>query len=248
MMFEFKVNGEKYELRNPTAQEHKKADLIYSEVFSNALREGVMTDDEMRKIINERKILSDDENKTIEDCDKKIQESEEKIEKLKQKDKKIEVATQLMNLRYMRNIVMSHVVSMLNNTAENIANSEKLKWLTFTTLVDKDGNPVYTDYDEFSNSKDVVATTALRHFIYINAGIDSNNPNIEDKVLKEIGYIDEEGYRIDDKGRLINDDAKLIDRLYRLVDENGFLVDDKGKFIDEEGNPVEDGKKVKGRF
>jgi len=247
-MFDFTVRGKKYRLRNPLAKEYKEADLIYSEVFSKALRDGVMTSDEMRKLIKDRNLISKEEQDTIDKLEQQIVELEKQLTNEKEKEKKVEIAKSLMNTRFLRNIALSKTYNMLHNTAETLANAEKTKWMVFKTLVTEENKPLFVDYDEFSNASNEVVVAGLRHFSYIDAGMDSISPNVEDKVLREIGYLDTEGYLLNAEGRIVNEEGKLIDRLFRLVDADGFLVDESGTFIDANGVKVEAEKKVKGSF
>jgi len=247
-MIEFDVNGKKYRLRNLTADELRRADLLYSKVLHQALREGVMTNKEMINLMTERGQWTQEDEENINRFQKETLMLEEKLIKSATNKKKEEIAMNLKTTRAMLNLLRGRQIELLNNTAESMAEIEKANWIAFKCLVDGDNNQVYEDYDEFVNSTDPVRFEVLKQVLYRNAGLDPSHALPEDDVLKKVGRMNEDGFLIDKEGRIVDEFGNLIDKVYRRVDKEGYLVNESGKHIDENGHIVSKEAKVKGIF
>ncbi len=245
---DFTANNKNFKLRQLNADELSGAELKYSAIFSKALREGVLTNAAMIKIMLEQKMWTEEEEKELREARTKVQELEKSFNDAKTPKKKEEFALSLRLARFSLNFISNKQTRMLNNTAESLADYEKLKYICFMSLTDDNGNRVFSTYDEFANANDghPEIQEAIKLIMYKQAGVDLNAKNIEDKYLIEVGKMNDDGMLLDKNGKLIDEFGKLIDKNFRFVDESGYLINKDGKFVNKEGVEVKEKDKVLG--
>lgn len=247
-MIEFVVKGKKYRLRQPTHAEITESDIKQAATYSRCLREGILTQDQMIDLlVKNNKSFEEDYNRLIE-LRKKITELEKSLLKQKSEKKKLQIAREIRILRGEFNMLNRRQSEFLQMTADNIADNERTKYLVFCILEDENGNRLYDDFDEFSNSDDPIILEAIRQYIFRRAGFDPNKLHPEEEILRNKGMLTDDGYLLDSEGKIVNEQGQYIDKIYRLVDKEGFLIDAEGNYIDEYGHVVDEEHKVKGIF
>lgn len=245
---DFDIKGKKYKVRQLNAKELSESDLRYSATFSGALRNGILTNNAMVKLLIEQKVWTDQEEKELDDARKRLIDAEKSFSDAKTPKKKEDAALTLRSARQGFSAISNRQTRMLNNTAESLADYEKLKYICFLSLANEDGEQVFSDYDDFVNAGDEhpEISEAMRIIMYKQAGADINAKSVEDKYLIEIGRLNKDGYLLNKDGKLVDELGRLIDRNYRFVDKNGYLVNVGSKFVDKDGNEVDESAKVLG--
>jgi hypothetical protein len=143
----------------PSQKVLNKSDLIYRTAFSKALREGVLTNAEVDKILRERGIWDDTKEEEAAEIRTKINGLEEKLADSSLTNKQgaalcAEVSkTRLELLRH-----NSIYTTVADNTCENMGNEARTQYLCAACVYDnKTGLKVYKDVEDFKDRLDEVA-------------------------------------------------------------------------------------------
>ncbi len=247
-MIEFTHDNKKYVLKDPTAEQLSEADFRYAAMYSKCLKNGILTQDAMLELLIKDKLISEDMATKQVELQQSISDLEEKLNKTNSKEKKIKIAKEMLALRRELFDIISSVNNYMFTTAESLADDARIKYIVFATLVDEDGNPVFTNYDEFVNQKEGVAITAISKYLLHRSGIPEGFSTPEEKALKELGVMNEEGLLLNKDGKYVDTLGRLIDKRSRFVDEEGYLINIDGKYVNENGEVVSPDQKVKGDF
>ena len=148
-----------------------RGDFIYREYFSKAIRSGVMTNAEALKILKDREIWGDAQEKEIVDLQVKLFELENKLKEQKKRDATSltlydEIKEVRKNLQQTNN-VRSNV---LDNTAESMAAEMRTQFFASECSVyNNTGRKVFSDLKDFlARLDEAVATDCYRQALIIN--------------------------------------------------------------------------------
>lgn len=159
------------QIRFPKVEENRLADWEYSKVFQQAVLDGLPTNKEMERLIKDRKLWAEEDDKELEklqddinkqivvlgkmDTEKNIAKAQEKIDELRGKI----FAKRQERQRY------------FNNTAESKADESKMSFLIHKcTEVADTGKRVWGTYDDFKNEEEqsVVNQIVYQFLTFIN--------------------------------------------------------------------------------
>ena len=247
-MIEFTVNGKQYKLQKLTAHQLSEAEFRYATMYNKCLKNGILTRDKMLQMIIDNELIDKETLNQQEQIQKDIIDLEAKIQKTTNKKKQIKLAKELWIKRQTLFLIISRINTLLENTAEAMADEEKVKYSVFCSLVDEDGNAVFDSYDDFVNSDSPVVFEAISKFLFHRAGVDKGIQTIENNILKENKLLSEDNILLNEDGKMIDLNDNLIDKNYRLVDKDGYLINNNGEYVDDRGNIVPEHNKVKGQI
>lgn len=264
----FKINNVEYNVNHPGSKENKIAQLEYNKTFGELVKAGAVLRAKLSDYMQEQGIWTAEKQQKLFDLVKDITEGEKKLEtggiKLKEA---VKIAKEIKGLRLavQKYLVDKSVAD--SNTAEGQAENARFqKLLTLCLVYKTDGKVVFPTLESLLNETDETQLkVAEKGFEILNQILYKADDNyestlIENKFLKEWGFVDdklryinEKGQLVDEGGRLINEEGQLINEKGELVDGNSNRVNERGEpivpesekkpFLDDDGNPLVPPKK-----
>jgi hypothetical protein len=148
-----------------------RGDFIYREYFSKAMRAGVMTNAEALKILKDREIWGDEQEKEVINLQVKLGELERL---LKEKDKKdstsLSIYNEIKEIRKDLEAASDVRGNVLNNTAESMAAEMRTQFFASECVVyNTTGEKVFDGLKDFlSRLDDKVTTDCYRQALIMN--------------------------------------------------------------------------------
>lgn len=227
-------------VKKPSPKDIRKADIYQSKIWTECIKEGVPTKEQLIKTMQSSGIID-------EELIEKKRNIESELEKLEKKlylgdGKKTEDIEEGKKTALMMKLLRDELVSLSirvndvsSNSADSIAENARFDYLVSACVCDENGNRVYNNIEEYeSKSSDEIAYAAAEKLAEMLYGISSQNENSpEDNWFKQLNLVDEEGNFIDES-------SNRVDFSGRKLNENGFYVNDKGERTDSEGNLVDE--------
>ena len=267
---EVDVDGKKVKIvvKRPGNRVSNDAQRRGALVWTQCVREGVMTKRELTKYMKERGVWSegnDEDEKTILD---KITSLEKelylgtkagKIRASKGKEIAVDMRKQRIKLRDL----LTERMGLEANTAESLSDNARFDYIVANCTYYENGNRVYEDLDDYDQRSDdpvaFHAASALAEMIYV---VDSNFERKlpENKFLQKFNYVNDDlslvnndGETVDTEGRIINSEGHYLDIEGRRTDKDGHLLDEDGAYVpqvtylDDSGKPIRDKKPAKSK-
>lgn len=142
--------------KRPSQKVLTKAELVRRTAFSNALRNGLILQEEAKKIIKERGLWNDDHEKEAENTRARIGELEKKLEDASLTNEQGKALCD--ELTKQRDELISHnmvFTSITENTCESVAGEEKNQFLAAECTYDnKTDLRVFKDVEDFKSRLD----------------------------------------------------------------------------------------------
>lgn len=241
----YEVEGKKYEVRKPTVEQQREGQKVYNRAFSEAVKSGAILREKLDDLMREQNLWDDAKQVKFKLWNKELADIELRLTKggIKKTDAK-GLCLQARKLKEDIRDLLSVKTELDVNTCQGQADNAKFNYYVSACLVYNDsGKQVYSNLDEYlKNSSDVVAFTGARKFADIYYGLDENYElnTIENKVLKQLGFINEKLQFIDKDGKLVDEQGRRINELGQLVNEDGRVTDSSGNLLDEKGDYIVD--------
>lgn len=181
--------GEEFFVRQPTAEEIRQSDWLYSKIYNEAFLNGVMTAAQMMEEMKKRGIVSDEYEKEVNDTREKIATSLIDLAAAKDLDDKEKAAIRLTILREEMTLLNHRINGPLSNTCEQLAEDAKLDYITASVVEDGSGNKAWTDYDSYvaDQSNDKVFKARLEVMLFLrNVESDFLEKSPEQVALREV--------------------------------------------------------------
>lgn len=233
------VDDKEYVLRGLDSTQVNEGQRVYNKAFKLALEENAILkkslDDHMRR----QGLWSDETEAEYNSLIKQIADLEFKIKSgtYKKASELRDKALNLATLRGKLSSLLSARNSMDSVTAEGQADQARFEYAVSVGVIDFLTNkPVFSSLQDYKNRESerlsIKLASEYADFAY---GVDVNyHLNfVENKVLKRLGLINEDGELVDKKGRRVDSEGNL-------VDENGARIDEEGNRIDINNNPIID--------
>lgn len=222
-------------VKRPTNQQLKDADIQKAKVWNKAFKEGVMTKNEVEKLMKERGTWNDEKTakerqltELILSLERKLYLGEDGVKPKLSEGRKI--AIEMKNKRVELRDLISERLSMDENTAEALADNARFDYLVYACAYDKDTDQrlfsSYDDYNSRGSSVEAIAAAQLLAKMVYNLDEDFENRLPENQFLKKFDLINE-------SGDLINPKTK------ELIDIDGRKVSEEGYYLDSDGNRVD---------
>lgn len=140
------------QVRFPTTEEQRLADFEYSLTMTKALRSGLMTNNEIEKMLKAREIWGEKEEEKAKEIDEKINAEVMYLSKLKTAEKQKPVQNRINTLKQERLDLLSEKQKFFNISAETKADEARISYLTYCCTENaKTQDPLWKNYDEFKN-------------------------------------------------------------------------------------------------
>lgn len=227
-------------VKKPNNMLVSKSTMLGAKVWSECLRDEIMTKEELKNFMKEHNIW----NKDKEEQQQKITEEINALERElyignKKKISKSEgkrIAIQMRVKRAELRDLIGERMSLEQNTAEAICDNAKFDFLVANSTYYENGQKVYKDLEDYSDNSDneiaFAAATALAQMMYsIDKDFEARLP--ENKFLKMFNFVNEDL-------SLVNEEGQTVDTKGRRIDSNGYYIDDDGNRVDRDGNRLDD--------
>jgi hypothetical protein len=243
------ANGEKtvkIVVKRPNNALLSQAQRLSAKVWTDCVRDGIMTKKELEKFMKEQDIWNND--KDVEQ--KKITEEIGRLEKelyVSGKNGKLRasegknIAIDMRRKRIELRELIAERMSLEQNTAESLSDNARFDFLVANCTFHENGNKVYNNLDEYTANSDseiaFAAATALAQMMYsVDKDFESKLP--ENKFLKMFNFVNDDLALVNDKGERVDTEGRRIDEFGYYVNEEGKRVDKDGNLLDENGNYV----------
>ncbi len=194
--FTVNINGQNtvFFFRRPNQSELFDIDLQYRKIYSEALRNGVMTESEAKKLFKNSNSWGKEEEEKISSIALDIAQRQRVLENFKDSPKK-EVLDAINTIIGLRNELIELVgqrTQMFAQTAEGIANEQRIHKIIELCLIEKVSNEPFFDgfenYKSFASSNvDALSSFYKEAWMFeynTNANIEEDYPEM--KLLKEM--------------------------------------------------------------
>lgn len=126
-----------------------KGDFVYRQYFSKAIRAGVMTNAEANKVLKEREIWGEEQERELIDINVQIADLEDRIKKAAKKSG-MSLYGQIKNLRNDADMIANMKTAVMDNTAEAMAAEMRTQFFAaLCTVYDNSGEKVFKDLKDF---------------------------------------------------------------------------------------------------
>lgn len=213
MKKEIKFEEVTYFVSKPKAEDEAQARLKQSKVFNEALQGGACLKSQLNKVLRERKVWDESDQKEVDELSKKV---EDNIEKLNEGGFDImearELAIQSYNLRMALLEKLSIIREHNSLTAEGQADDAYFDALVARCCFKEDGSKVFKSYEDYiSKSKEPYASFLAKELSTLIYGdLDYIKEFPENKFLQEFGFIDDDMNFIDEEGNKVDSKYQKI--------------------------------------
>jgi hypothetical protein len=233
-------------VKRPTNALLSQAQRVSAKVWTDCVRDGIMTKKELEKFMKEQGIWNDEKDTE----QKKITEEINRLERelyVSGKNGKLRategknIAIEMRRKRIELRELIAERMGLEQNTAESISDNARFDFLVANCAYYENGQKVYKDMDEYTANSDgeiaFCAATALAQMMYsVDKDFESKLP--ENKFLKMFKFVNDDLALVNDKGERVDTEGRKIDEFGYYVNEEGKRVDKEGNLLDENGNYV----------
>jgi hypothetical protein len=233
-------------VKRPTNALLSQAQRVSAKVWTDCVREGIMTKKELEKFMKEHDIWND--NKDVEQ--KKITEEIARLEKelyVSGKNGKLRasegknIAIEMRKKRIELRELIAERMSLEQNTAESLSDNARFDFLVANCTYYDNGQRVYKDIEDYTANSDgdlaFSAATLLAQIMYsVDKNFEAKLP--ENKFLKMFNFVNDDLALVNDKGERVDTEGRRIDEFGYYVNEEGKRVDKDGNLLDDNGNYI----------
>jgi hypothetical protein len=235
-------DGKKINIKviKPTNRLNSAAQRIGATVWTQCIQDGVMTKQELKTLMEKKKIWGKEDDQKQKDLQQGIADLEKELYINKRKKIKLSEAKAIaFKMQKKRIALRDHIarrIELEGNTAESLSDNAKFDFLVANCTLWENGNKVYNSMDAYQDSSDdtiaFTAASTLAEMLYaIDPEFEKALP--ENRFLIAAGVVNEELEYVDKDGERPDRDGKTINDL-------GWFQDDKGNRVDAHGNPLSD--------
>ena len=234
-------------VKRPTSSVASQSQRIAAKVWTDCVRDGIMTKKELNKFMREQGIWDNTKDSEQEKISNEIAELEKKLyvgdtknNKLKASEAK-EIAITMRKKRIELRELIGERMALEQNTAESISDNARFDFLVSNSTFYENGQKVYNSLEEYTEKSDgeiaFAAATAMAQMMYsIDKDFEAKLP--ENKFLKQYHFVNDDLSLINDKGETVDLDGRRINNLGHYINEDGKRTDKDGNLLDENGNYV----------
>jgi hypothetical protein len=246
MKKEFKAEDKSYYVASPTQESISAANRYRAKIFNQCLVDGILTKQELHKVLVKRGIWSDAKEAEEQKIGIELSKLEKELflgsgnKKAKIVDGK-KIALEMRELRLKLRDHIADKIAMEENTSEALADNARFDYLVSECVFNEDGTRVYKDIDDYNQrSADTVAFLGAANLAQMLYQYDTKfEEGLPENVwLKQFGLVNEKLELVDDNGQLVDEDGRKINNLGHYVNEHGQRVDKDGNLLNEDGSYV----------
>lgn len=225
----------------PTNNIIKGAERYRAKVWNQCLTDGVLTKQELKVMLRERGIWTEEKEneqtaigKELSDIEKELFVGTDGKKKATLNEGKA-LAIKMRRLRIKLRDLISEKLAMEENTAESLSENAKFDYFVAECTFYSNGEKVYKNVEDYNEkSADELAFAAASELASMLYSIDSKFEETlpENKWLKTYSLVN-------DELSLVDKENNLVDTEGRRIDKDGFYLDEAGRRIDRDGNLLE---------
>ena len=234
-------------IKKPSSIILSASQRVGAKVWTDCVRDGIMTRKELEKFMKEQNIWDDDKDKEQQKIISEIGQLERQLyvsgnggKKLKASEGK-NIAIEMRIKRNELRDLIAEKMSLEQNTAESISDNSKFEYLVANCTFYENGQKVYTSLEDYQNRADdklaFTVASSLAAMIYsVDKDFEAKLP--ENKFLKMFNFVNDDLNLVNKEGDTVDLDGKRIDRNGYWLNDEGQRVDKDGNVLDENGNYV----------
>ena len=239
------------------------AQRISAKVWTDCVRDGIMTKKELAKFMRKQKIWDKEQEEEENELKKEIVRLEKSLylgggKKPVPLEEGKKIAIEIRKKRNELKELIGERLSLEGNTAEALADNARFDYLVTRCTTYEDGKLVYNSVDEYSSNSDseiaFSAATTLAEMMYaleddFEAKLPENKFLLEfNLVNKDLSLVNKEGETVDLEGRKINELGQYVNEQGDRTDADGNPLEEDGTYVlathyvDDAGNPIAEKK------
>lgn len=224
----------------------------FSAAFNKALADDLPLNVQVEKELRERGLWDEDlEEKEIKRIRQDINDNLRLLMSAKNPDgsrmskhQGKDLAIKIRNMRRELSSIGESRSNLFNQTVESYASNEQLQFFVYACTVKENGERYWKSFEDFKNNEESKELQeAMKGFITVTTGSNSDKKNPEIGWLIRMGFMDADGkFFVNENGQRISEEGKLIDEDGNYINDAGEKVDYYGNRVDDDGNIIyEDG-------
>ncbi len=168
-------NNKNYYINTPAAEDIRGADWQYSKTFTKTLMEGIPTSAEMNDILLRRGIIGPEFEQRAEELTRGLAEKINNLDIATEMDNKRDISLEVAVAREELFRWNQRLNGPMSNTCEQMADDQRLEYLTACMIEKEEGERVWEDYDAYLKEKNQALPLKARFevMLYLQ-GLDSN--------------------------------------------------------------------------
>ena len=211
-LIEFEYKGKHYAIVAPTQEQLPIIDLEYRRAFSQAVREGLMTEFEAKRTFEKNGTWTEKNEKEIIELQMQIVSYELELEKIANEADGRMLSFKIMEARNKLLDLINHKSNLFSaQTVEGYANALRLSAVTYECTVDDKNERVFDNREAFCSCQDIeFAELCYSKAMLVDVGMSDEDINIK---FMERAWLEKHGY--------MNDDSTFTQKYYdELMDSN----------------------------
>lgn len=171
-------DGSVYTLKDPSTEDIKNADWVYSKVYTKSLIEGITTSSEMVDILTKRGIIGPEYEKRARELSETLNNLIEELNNATDTDDRYTKALRVAEARDDLFRWNQRFSSPMSHTCEQLADDARLEHLTFCMVYDENGNRVWNNNDEYIHdpNRELTRKSRIEVMLYLQ-GVSSDFMN-----------------------------------------------------------------------
>tara|TARA_Y100000385_G_scaffold251545_1_gene274363 strand:+ start:44755 stop:45642 length:888 start_codon:yes stop_codon:yes gene_type:complete len=229
-------------VKRPSSRTLTEAQRIYSQVWTDCVRDKIMTKQELQNFMYEQNIWNAQKDIKQVSLSANIQSLEKKLyvgnkgQKTMKASEAKKIAIEMRIERAKLRDLISEKMALEQNTAEALADNARFDVIVAKSTFYENGDRVYNNLEDYNENADsataYAAATGLAELMY------SLDKDFE-KNLPENQFLSNQGFVNDDLS-LVNRDGDTVDTEGRRINDLGYYINDEGQRTDIEGNLLDD--------
>lgn len=226
-ILQFEYEGKKYAILAPTQEQLLKMDMEFRQAFSTAVREGLMTEFEAKRVFEKNGTWTDEHDKELTALQMDIVHLEIDLEKTEDGKVGREIAFKIMDKRNKLLEMINYKSRLFSaQTVEGYAESIKIAALAYLCIIDHKDQLVFPTKEAFcANSDTELSAICYSKAMMANAGLNEEDLKVK---FSERDWLNDQGY--------VNEEGGFTEKYYNEL-VNDSLSEDKKKEEKEEKTP-----------
>jgi hypothetical protein len=217
-LLKFEHDGKNYAMMAPTHEKLLEMDLKFRQAFSEAVRIGLMTEFEAKRIFEKNGTWTSENDKELTELQMAIVHLEMELDKIEDGDAGRLLAFDIMDKRNQLLEMINYKSRLFSaQTVEGYAESIKIATLTYLCTVDEKGELVFPTREAFYDHSDTeLAATCYSKAMLVNAGMTEEDLKVE---FSERDWLNDKGY--------VNKEGSFTEKYYEALVEGSMPKDEK---------------------
>lgn len=234
----------KLAVKRADVEQSKELQKVSNRAFNEALQSGAPLRAKINDIARKQNLWDDEKEEAVQKLQKELFANELKLQKggnagLSKAGAK-KVAIRMREIRNEIRDLTADKNDLDSRSAEAQALAAQFNYaVSVCTINPETGDKYFKDYEDFkARESEQAALDAAKYLALLTYNLDPNYESalVENKFLKEYGFVRDDLRFINKEGKLIDSQGRLIREDGRFINPKGELVDGEGNLVDEEGN------------